>query len=125
MLYSSSPTRFVSMTNSSCVSCSGRLVKKSSSLLKLGTSCFKLTRSILRRWLNTVFTTRRNNCQSQPMEVRELRVMRITADFTFGGGLNTVSSTVNKHSVSYHACSQVQRLCAAPPHAVSCPCSRE
>ena len=32
-----------------------------------------------------------------------LRVIRITALLTFGGGLNTFSSTVNKYSTSYQA----------------------
>ena len=30
--------------------------------------------------------------------------MRITALFTFGGGLNTPSSTVKRYSTSYQAC---------------------
>ena len=107
---------FVSLTNSSCVSCSGRLVRKScakksaSGLFSALNICFRLTRNILRRWLKTVFTSLRNNGQSHPRSVRLLRVILITADLTFGGGLNTSSSTVNRYSVSYHACINTESI---------------
>lgn len=53
----------------------------------------KETRSILRRWLKTVFTTRLKRASSQSRRSVALRVMRMTALLTLGGGLNTFSST--------------------------------
>lgn len=47
---------------------------------------------------------------SQPRSVTLLRVMRITALFTFGGGLNTFSSTVKRYSTSYHAWMSTLRI---------------
>ena len=72
--------------------------------------CLSETRSILRRWLKTVFTTRLKSFSSHPRSVTLFLVMRMTADFTFGGGLKTVSSTVKRYSVSYHACIMTDRI---------------
>ena len=58
---------------------------------------------VLRRWLKPVFTTFLNNASSQPSSVRWLRTSLMTADFTFGGGLNAHSPTVKRYSMSYHA----------------------
>ena len=55
-------------------------------------------RNVLRRWLNVVFTICLNSFSLHPKSFTSLRVMRITALFTFGGGLNTCSSTVNRYS---------------------------
>ena len=68
------------------------------------------TRSILRRWLKTVFTMRRKSCSLQPRESTSLRVMRMTADCTLGGGLKTEGSTVKRYSTSYHAWMSTERM---------------
>ena len=68
------------------------------------------TRSIFLRWLKTVFTIRRKSCSSQPREETLLRVMRMTADCTLGGGLKTDGSTVKRYSTSYHAWIRTERM---------------
>ena len=49
-------------------------------------------RNVLRRWLKVVFTTCLNSFSSHPSSLVSLRVMRMTALFTFGGGLKTCSN---------------------------------
>ena len=66
-------------------------------------SGFNELRSVLRRWLNPVFTTVLNRPSSHPSSVRELRTSLMTADLTFGGGLKAPSPTVKRYSMSYHA----------------------
>ena len=51
-------------------------------------------RSVLRRWLKVVFTTCLNRRSSHPRSCVSLRLMRMTALFTLGGGLNTFSPYV-------------------------------
>ena len=57
-------------------------------------------RTILRRWLKVDFTMALNSFSSQASCLVLLRVKRITADFTFGGGVKALGSTVNKYSIS-------------------------
>ena len=64
-----------------------------------------LLRRVFLRWLKVVFTTLRKSASWQGRDVTLFRVRRMTALFTFGGGQNTCSSTVNRYSISYHACS--------------------
>lgn len=101
-----SQTLFVKSIYSCTDSCSGRLVKRGSA--NIGESfpniCFMPLRIILRRIVKTVLTMRRNSFSSQPSSALLLRVKRMTALFTLGGGLKTFSSTVKRYSTSYHAC---------------------
>ena len=65
---------------------------------------------VLRRWLNVVFTMSLNNFSLHPSSVVSLRVIRMTALFTLGGGLNTCSCTVNRYSTLYQACIRILRM---------------
>ena len=109
-------TLFVKSTNSGIDNCSGRRVRRSEKLELSVESwaseriCFSDTRSILRRWLNTVFTTRRKSCSSQPRSVTSLRVIRITALCTLGGGLNTPGSTWKRYYTWYQALISTERM---------------
>ena len=126
-------TRFVSSTNSCTDSCSGRRSKRASCVRGQSFPMMGLMelRSVLRRWLKVVFTTCLNRRSSHPSSCVSLRVMRMTALFTLGGGLNTFSWTVKRYSTRYRArsgchtsCCPALRPCVRPPPSVSCPCSR-
>ena len=67
-------------------------------------------RSVLRLWLKPVFTTVLNKASSHPSSVRSFLISLITADFTFGGGLNAPSPTVKRYSMSYQACRSTERI---------------
>ena len=97
---------------SSTPSFSGRSfsIGDSSTAPSAGSSPASELRSVLRRIPNAVFTTVLNRRSSHPSDVRELRVSRITPLFTFGAGVNTVSSTVKRYSQSYHACSSTDSM---------------
>ena len=94
----------------------GRLLKIRSALN--GFSLSKMEEieflKVLRRWLNVVFTMSLNNFSLHPSSVVSLRVIRMTALFTLGGGLNTCSCTVNRYSTLYQACIRILRcVCLA------------
>ena len=65
---------------------------------------------VLRLMLKQVLTTLLKRTSSQPRAVLSLRFILITAERTFGGGLNEPGSTVNRYSMSYHACSSTERM---------------
>ena len=67
-------------------------------------------RIVLRRCPKAVFTTFFSSASEQGSSVRPLRSRRRTPLFTFGMGRNTVSSTVNRYSQSYHSCSNTLRM---------------
>ena len=67
-------------------------------------------RIILRRWPKEAFTTLMKRASSQPSRSTPLRRRRMTALLTLGGGLKTVSLTVNRYSMSYHACSSTLKI---------------
>ncbi len=73
-------------------------------------SGFRELRNVLRRWPKAVFTTVLNSFSSQPNVVRLLRVKRITADWTLGGGLKAPEPTVNRYSMSYQAWRNTDRM---------------
>ena len=74
--------------------------------------------------VKVVFTTCLKSFSLQPNSMVSLRVMRITALFTLGGGLNTCSLTVKRYSTWYQAlsihwgcrksCFRDLRLCVRP-----------
>lgn len=74
------------------------------------TSCLNEFLKVFLRWLNPVFTTVLNSISSHPNSVLAFLRSLITADFTFGGGLNAPSLTVNRYSISYHACRSTERM---------------
>src|SRR3712207_2782610 len=103
--FTNSETPFVSSMNSRTDNCSGRLLNngasvKGQSFPKIG---FMELRKVFLRWLKVVFTTCLNSFSSHPKSSTPFRVIRITALFTLGGGLNTCSLTVNRYSTLYHA----------------------
>ncbi len=57
------------------------------------------------RWLNAVFTSKKNIFSVLKGAWVFLGVSRITALFTLGGGLKACSLTSNKYSTSKKACS--------------------
>ena len=65
---------------------------------------------VLRLMLKQVLTTALKSFSSQPRDVRSLRLIRITAERTFGGGVNEPGSTLNRYSMSYQACSSTERM---------------
>ena len=104
-------TQRVSSTNSATDSVSARREKKGcSSPPKLPKTVRSELRSILRRWPNDALTTRTKSRSSQSSRSTPLRRRRMTALLTFGGGLKTVSLTVKRYSMSYHACSSTLRM---------------
>ena len=80
--------------NSFTESCSGRLLKISFSMISGLSSERSELRMVLRRWLKDCFTMVTKSFSSQPKSAVVLRLIFMTADFTFGGGLNTFSWTV-------------------------------
>src|SRR5690606_14168281 len=90
----------VNEINSSTLNCSGRRLKTSSSLISSDIKLFKLFRNVFLRWLKADFTIVKKNFSLQGKVLLFLRIIRITPDFTLGGGVNTCSETVNKYSVS-------------------------
>lgn len=81
----------VNSTNSCTDNCSGLLLKISLPIISAGIIERKELRKVLRRWLNACLTTVKKSFSSQPNSLTLLRFSLITADFTFGGGLNTFS----------------------------------
>lgn len=112
LVFSAASTWLVSSINSCTDNCSGRLLKMGSVLN--GFSLSKMEEieflKVLRRWLNVVFTMSLNNFSLHPSSVVSLRVIRMTALFTLGGGLNTCSCTVNRYSTLYQACIRILRM---------------
>src|SRR5215467_928876 len=98
--------RILRVSNPNCggLSCSALLSKigsfNSSSENKLLTAF----RKVFLRWLNAVFTNRKNFSSLIIEGTSLFGVSLITALFTFGGGLNACSLTSNKYSVLKKAC---------------------
>ena len=103
--FNAASTRLVNSTNSLTDNCSGRLLNIGSALS--GWLLSKILemefRSVFLRWLKVVLTMFLNNFSSHPKFVVSFRVIRMTALFTLGGGLNTCSCTVNRYSTLYQA----------------------
>src|SRR5574344_199382 len=102
-----------SISNCSTESCSGLISSKliaSPLILTEGMeggsdrpSGLRELRIVFLRWLKVVLMTFLKISLSQLRTLLPLRRRRITADFTFGGGVKTFSLTVNRYSMSYHA----------------------
>src|SRR5210317_1928815 len=91
----------VRLIKSSTEICSGRKAKIASSLnLSDRLKDFKLFRNVFLLWLNAVFTTFLNNSSFTGKLYLVFRIMRMTPESTFGGGLKTDGGTVNKYSTS-------------------------
>lgn len=78
----------VSSTKSSTDNCSGRNVRNRSCVALPFKYFAREFRSILRRIPNDSFTMRRNRASSHGRVFKPLRLRRITALCTLGGGLN-------------------------------------
>src|SRR3569833_2228577 len=90
---------FVKLTKSSTLSLSAlKSSTASSAIFSLLINDDMAFRKDLRRWLKPAFTTCQKSFSSQPKVSVWLRVNLITADSTFGGGLNTPAFTVNRYS---------------------------
>src|SRR5690606_18802610 len=91
----------VSDTKSSTDNCSALLSSKSNFTTSGGKLiAFKAFRNVFLLFWNPCFTSLLNSTSSQPSSSLSFRFNLITADLTFGGGLNTSGSTVNKYSIS-------------------------
>ena len=104
-------TQLVSCTKSATESCSARCVKNGMfCAAEIAEHRPQRVADHLRRWPNDAFTTFTNSASSQPSRPTLLRRRRITALLTLGGGLKTVSLTVKRYSMSYHACNNTLRM---------------
>src|SRR5690606_9454846 len=69
-------------------------------ILFFGMTAERALRKVLRRGLKPALTTRQNTFSAQSSFSTALRVMRITPERTFGGGLNAPALTVKRYSTS-------------------------
>src|SRR5690606_11979087 len=69
-------------------------------ILSFGMTRDTAVRNVLRRCLKPALTTRQNTRSSQSNFSTVLRVIRMTPERTFGGGLKAPALTVNRYSTS-------------------------
>src|SRR5450432_1336196 len=96
----------VSSANCKIVNCSARLLNNGSINTSSVKRLFTAFRRVFLRWLNAVFTSKKNIFSVLTEGNSFLGVRRITALFTFGGGLKDCSLTSKRYSTSKKACNK-------------------
>src|SRR5450432_19539 len=93
----------VSSANCNIVNCSARLLNNGSSRTSVVNNPLTALRRVFLRWLNAIFTSKKNIFSVFKGGGSFLGVNRITALFTFGGGLKACSPTSNRYSTAKKA----------------------